>query len=76
MLPSLEEPLQLRDNLRLTPNTPSGLWPASASGREQHPRQSFAEARPIQSSSPAGHADDRLERLVSFMNVLVQKHLS
>jgi len=29
MLPSLEEPLQIRDNLRLTLDTPSGLWPAS-----------------------------------------------
>ena len=35
MLPSLEEPLQLRVNLRLTPNTPSGLWPAPASGRKR-----------------------------------------
>jgi len=35
MLPSLKGPLQLRDNLRLTPNTRKGLWPASASGRQQ-----------------------------------------
>lgn len=34
MPPSLAGPLPLRDNLRLTPNTPSGLWPASASGRK------------------------------------------
>lgn len=33
MLPSLEGPLALRNNLRPTPNTPSGLWSATASGR-------------------------------------------
>ena len=34
MLPLLDRPLALRDNLQLTPNTPSGLWSATASGRE------------------------------------------
>ena len=34
MLPSLKGPLQLRDNRLLTPNTPSGLWLATAPGRE------------------------------------------
>lgn len=33
MPPSLAGPLPLRDNLRLTPNTPSGFWSTSASGR-------------------------------------------
>jgi len=33
MLPSRAGPLQLGDNLRLTANTPSGLWSATASGR-------------------------------------------
>jgi hypothetical protein len=35
MLPSLAGPLPLRDNLQLTPNTPRGLWPTAASGRQQ-----------------------------------------
>jgi hypothetical protein len=33
VLPSLIGPLALRDNLRRTPNTPGGLWPAPATGR-------------------------------------------
>ena len=48
MLPSLAGPWPRRNNLRLPPNTHSGLWPASASGRELAlPRTGYA--RPAQS---------------------------
>jgi len=58
MLPSLEEPLQLRDNLRLTPNTPSGLWPAPASGRKLMAANGcFGDAEP--KGSRAAHLNGR-----------------
>jgi hypothetical protein len=40
MLPSLAGPVKLRGNLRLTPITPSGLWPDYAFGRDEPKRNS------------------------------------